>query len=381
MTSMHTRLTDKQIRELHPTRVRAFAPPTIANVGPGYDMFGVALNTNESVGDLVFAEKTDAYSGARLESIVNDPGLDKPNVAEVVANEILRASGENIGVAMQLTKGMAKGTGMGSSAASSVAAAVAVNALLKNPFTKNHPVMIQAVIHGEAVAIKKSRGHADNVLPCLLGGFVFIYDQENFAYRKWDVPGNIGFVLASPKYELSTADMRDALKSAPYDISQLVHCASRAVENYLGSHNADTAVDLALAGTTIEKDGGSREVVREYIRGSIEVFRGLTTGNLARLDAAVIADHIITAVRLPFIPGGVEVCKAAIGNGAYGSCISGSGPTLFSVINWIGVSEGHSYNNLEVGKAMQDRFAQAGLESSVLYAQVCNEGARIVFAE
>ncbi len=382
---------DEMIRKMKPTRVRAFAPPTIANIGPGYDMFGVCLDTNEKVGDFVDAKITDNFSGARLEEIINDPGLDKPNVVEIVANQILRASGEQIGVRLKLTKGMRKGTGMGSSAASSVAAAVAVNALLAKPFPKDHQVMIDTVIAGEATAIRKPRGHADNVLPCLKGGFVFIHNQETFDYVKHNVSGSIGFVLASPYYELSTAEMRDALNKAPYDIPKLVDCASRFVMAY---HKKPTitltraGIRAALRlygcfdGNVIEKDGGSQDAVVDYILGSVGVYRGLTEGKASLLGASVMSDDIVTGVRLPFIPGSEDMFGNARFAGAFGSCISGSGPSIFSIFEWRGVSEGHALDDrVQIGNAMQDVFLNAGLKSDILVAQVDNEGARIVFAE
>lgn len=382
MAVQHVRYTDEVIREMKPMRVRAFAPPTIANVGPGYDMFGVCLDTNETVGDFVDAKITDNFSGCKLESIANDPGLDEPNVCVVVANEILKASGEQIGVRLQLTKGMRKGTGMGSSAASSVATAVAVNALLARPYPKDHPVMINAVIAGEAAAIRKPRGHADNVLPCLLGGFVFIYNQETFEYLRFNVPGTNGFVLASPYYELSTAEMRDALKNAPYNIDKLVDRASCAVLNYRWHNSESLAVNNALKETEIVLEGGFTDVVRNYIMGAVGVYRGLTEGKSSLLGASVESDDIVTGVRLPFIPGGENMAHAARAAGAFGSCISGSGPTMFSVFEWRGVSEGHAHDSrVEIGNAMHDVFLKAGLESDILVAQVCNEGARIVFAE
>ncbi len=391
MTSFKVKLTYEQICRLHPTRVRAFAPPTIANCGPGYDQFGLALDTNETVGDFVTAERTDEFEGVRLEHIENDPGLDEPNVCIVVANEILKASGERIGVKLYLKKGMRKGTGMGSSAASSVATAVAVNAVLTNPFPKDHQVMVDAVIAGEAAAIRKPRGHADNVLPCLLGGFVFIHNQQTFEYVRFDVPGTIGFVLASPYYELSTAEMRDALNDAPYDIPKLVDCASRFVMAYhkdptqnINRSNIEDALLLwgCIDGNVIEKDGGSRDMVLDYILGSLGVYRALTEGKASLLGASVMCDDIVTGVRLPFIPGGENMFQNARFAGAHGGCISGSGPSVFSVLEWRGVSEGHALDDrVQIGNAMQDVFLNAGLRSDILVAQVDNEGARIVFAE
>ena len=146
-------------------RVTVFAPATIANVGPGFDALGIAL---ERPGDTVTATRTHA---AGVEFAVRGsrrglPAAAADNVAHHVARRMLDELAPRLGVRLVLTKGLPVGSGLGSSAASSVAAAVAVNALLPRPLPRHE--LLRYAIEGE----RKASGapHADNAAPALFGG-------------------------------------------------------------------------------------------------------------------------------------------------------------------------------------------------------------------
>ena len=101
-----------------------FAPGTVANLGPGFDVLGLAL---ERPGDTVAVRRSGAR-GIRIASIEGDGGVlshdaDK-NTAGIAAAETLRRAGAGGGVELDLAKGMPMGSGLGSSAASAAAAAV-----------------------------------------------------------------------------------------------------------------------------------------------------------------------------------------------------------------------------------------------------------------
>jgi len=113
--------------------VTAFAPATVANLGPGFDILGLAL---QGPGDTVTARRTLAR-GVRIAAIEGDEGrltLDPlRNTAAVAAAATLRAAGLDFGVELILRKGLPVGSGLGSSAASAAAAAFAVNLLAGAP--------------------------------------------------------------------------------------------------------------------------------------------------------------------------------------------------------------------------------------------------------
>ena len=161
------------------------APATVANFGPGFDIFGGAMTYPR--GDLVSAERINSRNAVRLVEIINESGLENLNLTLGPEN-VVQAVGQKIyddlhgtgGIELRLYKRMKIGTGTGSSASSSVAAALSVSyLLLENPLLRSDRRILEAVVHGESVATK-GLGHADNVWPCLLGSFIFIYDLRSF---------------------------------------------------------------------------------------------------------------------------------------------------------------------------------------------------------
>ena len=116
----------------------AFAPATVANLGVGFDIIGLALH---EPGDIVRAEWSDDHEpGVRIARIDGDGGKlsrnPAKNTASVSAQSVLRLVGETRGVTLHIQKGLPLASGLGSSAASAVAGAMAVNALLGEPLSK-----------------------------------------------------------------------------------------------------------------------------------------------------------------------------------------------------------------------------------------------------
>src|SRR3989344_3317228 len=116
-------------------KVRAFAPGSVANVGPGFDVIGVALM---EPGDEVEVEFTSDFKGVRLVEIVNDPGLPRgpENIVQAVGQKLydsIYPAGHQYGVKVTLYKNMKIGTGMGSSASSGAAVIAALLELFGNP--------------------------------------------------------------------------------------------------------------------------------------------------------------------------------------------------------------------------------------------------------
>ena len=103
--------------------VKIFAPATIGNIGPGFDVLGLAI---KGLGDIVEARE---ISGNKLiiENIENsdhDISTDPTkNTAGIAAQDALNQLKIKQGVALNIIKGLPSGSGLGSSAASSVAVA------------------------------------------------------------------------------------------------------------------------------------------------------------------------------------------------------------------------------------------------------------------
>ncbi|MEK6964749.1 MAG: homoserine kinase, partial [Thermoproteota archaeon] len=141
------------------------APSSTANLGPGFDVFGLAL-------DAFFDEITITKKGKGIRIITSDsiPVVPKKNTAGVVVTELANKFKIKDGIEVKIKKGVPAGFGVGSSAASASAAVVAMNRLFKLNLDNNSLVKFAGA--GE----KASAGsiHYDNVAASVLGGFVIV---------------------------------------------------------------------------------------------------------------------------------------------------------------------------------------------------------------
>jgi homoserine kinase len=293
-------------------QARAFAPATCANLGPGFDLLGLAL---EGAGDTVTARRA-AGSGVRLCRIAGDGGRlpreAAANSAGIAASATLRAAGVELGIELDLEKGTAIGSGLGSSAASAAAAAAAVNFLLGTPLRKSE--LIAPCLEAEEAV---SGRHADNVAAAILGGLVLVRSLDPLDVLRLPVPPGLLIVVATPDFELLTRLAREALpKSVPL--------ASR----------VRTAADLAT------------------------FVSACYSGDLGLLAQAVNEDEVVAA-RAALIPGCAGVLRAALEAGALTGSVCGAGPSLFAFCHSPAVAH-------RVGEAMCAAFAAAGLRSTVM---------------
>ena len=309
--------------------VRAFAPATVANLGPGFDILGLAL---EGLGDTVRARLQEG-AGVRIEGIEGDGGaLPRDaalNTAGIAASATLRRAGveAEVGVSLHLHKGLPIGSGLGSSAASAAAAALAVNVLIGSPLRKTD--LIEPCLEAEAF-ISGGR-HADNVAPALLGGLVMVRSVDRgeggVDLVRLPVPAELCIVVVMPDHAVSTREARDAL---PAQIPLRAMVAN--------------AANLAA------------------------MISALYAGDLARLGRAM-RDEVVTPARAGLIPGCEAVIDAALDCGALGSSISGAGPAIFALCR-------SRRSAREVGAAMQSAFERAGLRSKVIISAADCPGAR-----
>ncbi|MCO5552685.1 hypothetical protein L7F22_006202 [Adiantum nelumboides] len=312
--------------------VKAFAPATVANLGPGFDFLGCAV---DGLGDCVTANISQETSPGKVSiSSVNGDGgrlsLESDrNCAGIAARATLELLGvTSVGVSLCLHKGLPLGSGLGSSAASAAAAAVAVNALFGNPLSKDQLVL--AALVSEAAV---SGYHADNVAPCLMGGFVLVHSYEPLHLIPIPFPPHLDlfFVLVTPQFEAPTKKMRAVL---PTHISMRDHIS-----------NCSQASSLVCA---------------------------VLCGNISLLGKSLSSDTIVEPKRSPLIPGMLEVKEAALQAGAFGCTISGAGPTAVAITN--------SYDKgVMIGEKMVASFLQYGKLKAASHVQrLDREGARIL---
>lgn len=304
--------------------VKAFAPATVANVSCGFDILGFAIN---SPGDEVTVKLRDGV-GITVEVIGDEgklPREPEKNTASVAIQSYLNAIDRHPGLDIVLEKKLPLGSGMGSSAASAAAALVAINHLMGDPMTRE-----QLVSHAmEAERIACGTGHADNVAPSIMGGFVLIRDYAPLDLIRVPFPSELCCVLVHPHIEVRTEDSRRILRKS-------VHLKDAV------SQSANVA-GLML---------------------------GLVKGDF-RLIGSCLKDSIAEPVRAVFIPGFDQLREEIKSVGALGGGISGSGPTIFALCNDLKIAE-------ETGAAMRQHFERHHLKSDLFVSPLNAEGARIL---
>lgn len=303
------------------SHVTAFAPATVANVGPCFDRAGFAVG---APGDRVTVEWND-IGQIRVVDIIGDGGKlprdPAKNTSAVAAREVLRSAHELRGVDIWLEKQMPLYSGLGSSAASGAAAAVAVNRLLGDRFTKH--ALLPACLTAEEIAC--GARHADNAAPSLLGGLVTI-DVASGNIANLALPFAFSVVLVTPDTAVPTAASRAAL--APIRVE---------VENY-----AETQVTKLRAART-----------------------------LAEFAAIIDANEFLERARGPLISGFPAAKAAGLAAGASAVTISGSGPSVVAIVENAAAAE-------MVRVAIVSAFAGSGLASASWVTTLDTAGARVV---
>ncbi len=252
--------------------VEVRAPATSANLGSGFDVFGVAL---DKPADIVGVERAETTSievhGAGSQYIPEDPGK---NTAGKVA-EMLDAPAH-----IRIDKGVRPSSGLGSSAASAAGVAVALDELYDLGLSDQE--LVEAAAEGEKVV--SGSAHQDNVAPCIMGGFTVSGDDGTLHYS-----ADFHCVVALPDLIVSTSDGRDAL---PQQVSL--------------QQRAETVADAS-------------KVVAGVLEDDIEL---LGQG---------MRDDVVEEARAPLIDGYADAKQAALDAGAAGVTISGSGPSVLAV--------------------------------------------------
>lgn len=265
--------------------VTAFAPATVANLGPGFDILGMAI---QGLGDRVTVRRTNVVTGIEVADITGDDGRlprdPDQNTAAIAAREVLQAleAGVDVGLSISIEKGLPLASGLGSSAASAVAAAVATNALFDNLLRRSE--LLPACLEAEAAV---SGRHADNVAPALLGGIVLVGGTQLDDLHSLPIPPNLYLGLVTPQAEVPTAQARSVLPQTVL-LQQAVHQA----------------------------------------RAVAQLIHALHTNDVDLLIEAMVQDIIVEPARKSLIPYYEEAQAEALDNGAQGVIISGGGPTL-----------------------------------------------------
>ena len=173
-------------------------PGSVANLGPGFDTLGVAVELYLRVGILDVRHD----GGARLTVGNSTPHIPGENALEVAFALAVRTTGRTApSVTVEVRSDIPMAAGLGSSAAASVAG-LRVFEQVTEPLS---PDLLLAL----ATA---AEGHADNAAPAIFGGLTSVVDgPDGPKALRWSWPGDVRLVVATPDVGLATAKARAAL--------------------------------------------------------------------------------------------------------------------------------------------------------------------------
>ncbi len=272
-------------RPLYQTRVRV--PATSANLGPGFDVLGIALGLFDEL-ELSLWKKgerpplTITVDGAGA----GDIPTDSRNLAYRALVQVFKAARKPVpAVELRLKVRLPVAGGLGSSSAAIVGGLVAGNAALKNKFSVQELVQMATDLEG----------HPDNVLPALVGGLCAgVVTTEGVKYVAWKdaaLARDVRAVVCTPDFQVPTEKARRVLP-ARLDRKDAIF----------------NAAHVALFLSAIHE--------KRY-----------------DLLGEAMGDRLHQPYRAKLVPGLMDVIAAARRSGAYGAALSGAGPTVLALVS------------------------------------------------
>jgi len=294
------------------------SPATTANLGPGFDCLGLALQVwNEleviSIGD-----------GLHFEIEGEGQNLLPKNERNPIYQTMLAAAkhlGKTLpkGLNIKATNRIPLGSGMGSSSAAIVSGVYAAFFLTGAPLDKELIFELAATLEG----------HPDNVAPCIFGGLTASMMEEDHFITHSLLVADLALLVITPNVTLPTSKSRAALPQV------IPH--------------KDAVYNLGHA---------------------LLLTEGLRTGDLD-LIACAMKDRLHQPYRLPLIPGAAEALTAAQNAGAVASTLSGAGSSLLAVLR-------SQADAKAVGEAMQTEFARHEISSRIFTPAIDFEGTTLI---
>jgi len=293
------------------SKITVVAPSSTANLGPGFDVFGLAVNAFYDEITLT-KKKTKGVSIITSDDIPTNPN---ENTAGLVVKNMIKKFKTKDGIEIKIKKNIPPGYGMGSSAASAAAAAVAFDKLYQLRLDGN------SLVEFAGIGEKASAGsiHYDNVAASVLGGFVIVKTNP-LEIIKIDPPTNLRMCIAVPKLNVPKKKTKVSRSVIPKKISF-----------------KDSITNLSNATAIV---AGFMNKDSELIGRSIK-------------------DVIVEPARKHMIPGFAKVKENALKAGAFGVTISGAGPSVIAFSKSSGDLK-------KIGLAMTKGFGSAKIKCQTI---------------
>ena len=294
-------------------RFKIKIPATSANLGPGFDCLGLALDWWNTI---------EVQTIARGLDVQIQPAKDFPDGADNLTVRAMRAAFRSAGrkfpaLRIRMDCNIPIARGLGSSAAAIMGGVVAANALMKNRFS-----------HYELLALAaKIEGHPDNVAPALLGGLVVsVQDDGALVTARLQVPRELKCVLFVPDRALSTSQAR---RSLPHRVP-----------------HADAIFNASRAALWIA---------------------AIKSRQWQWLETAT-RDRLHQHYRANLVRGMDELFSAALRTGARGVALSGAGPSVIAFTD---------RNPQKIAQAMERTAKRLGISGAAHVTRVSNRGAHL----
>lgn len=301
------------------SKVRVRVPATTANLGPGFDCLGMALEIyNEVEFEALDAPglKIDVSGAACCDQMARD----EQNLVYRAASRVFDLAGcRPAGLSMRLVVNAPLARGLGSSASAIVGGMSAANALLGNALGERELLR-------EMVAMEK---HPDNVAACYYGGLTAAVALEDRVLVQKYVPApGVRCVVLIPDYELPTSRARQKVpRSVPV---------------------RDAVFNLARIPFVLAK---------------------ITSGELNELSL-VMDDRLHQPYRKALVRGYESIVSESESAGAAAVCLSGAGPAMIAFCS--------EHSAPRVAKAMQEVMRAICAGCQVVLCAPDNSGARLV---
>jgi homoserine kinase len=294
-------------------------PATTANLGPGFDCLGLALD--------LWNEATFSFQGTGVQVDVNGLGMGvlpvgPENTVAALALHAITVCGKATppNLLIRCENRIPPGSGLGSSAAAVLTGLLGGNALIGSPLSSTEILQLAT----------EAEGHPDNAGAALLGGLVLSARLDSGVVARAVPVAALQAAVVTPDFNLPTHQARSALpRQVPL---------------------ADAVFNLGRTALTIE---------------------ALRSGDLQLLGEAM-QDRLHQPYRLRLIPGAEQAFQAALTAGAAAVAISGAGPSVIAF----------AAGDLEqIAQAMQTAFAAAGLVSRAAILCISELGAQVLIEE
>ncbi len=298
------------------TKVTVQVPASTANLGPGFDAMGLAIDLwNQASFELTETGYTVQADGESAEQVPRD----ESNFILDSFSQLYRHLDEPLpgGVSVRCINRVPLASGMGSSTAALLSGLLAANAMLGTPLDKFDLLDLATSIEG----------HPDNIAPALFGGLTIgaIKDDGKVMLHQYLIPV-MPVLIVLPAVDLLTEEAR------------------------------------ALLPDMVPR----KDAIFNHSRTPF-LIEALRSGNHSLLAEAT-RDRLHQPYRFPRIPGAREALDAAREAGALAAALSGAGPGLFVI---------PGQNRRDISSVMIEAFEGAGVQARAFHLASSNQGASV----